>query len=114
MSLIKKPVLWNCVLQVQLYISLPHNIFEAFLQKQNHSLVPLIFNTINHKRYLVQLFYATFQRNLLQGNTKENKKYRYFNCIKNPKNRCSDLMFSYFFPSLLLHNICMRDINLVD
>ena len=34
MSLIKKPVLWTCVLQVQLYISLPDNIFEVFLQKK--------------------------------------------------------------------------------
>ena len=51
MSLIKKSVLWNGVLQVQLYISLPDNIFEIFLQKQNHSLVPLTFCTINHKRW---------------------------------------------------------------
>ena len=51
MSLIKKSVLWNGVLQVQLYISLPDNIFEVSLQKQNHSLVPLTFCTINHKRW---------------------------------------------------------------
>ena len=31
MSLIKKPVLWNCVLQVPLYIFFPDNIFEVFL-----------------------------------------------------------------------------------
>ena len=34
MSLIKKLVLWNCVLQVHLYISLPDNIFAVFLQKK--------------------------------------------------------------------------------
>ena len=51
MSLIKKPVLWNCVLQVQLYIFLPDNTFEVLLQKQNHSLVPLTLCTINHKRW---------------------------------------------------------------
>ena len=33
---LKKPVLWNCVLQVQLHISLPDKIFKAFFQKQNH------------------------------------------------------------------------------
>ena len=53
MSLIKKPVLWNCALQVQLYISLPDDIFEIFLQKQNHSLVPLTFYTINRKRWYI-------------------------------------------------------------
>ena len=51
MSLIKKSVLWNCVLQVQLYISLPDNIFEVFLQNQNHLLAPLTFCTTNHKRW---------------------------------------------------------------
>ena len=64
----KKPVLWNCVLQIQLYISLPDKIFEAFLQKQNHSLVPLKFRTINHKRrYNFSKRHS--KETLLQGNT---------------------------------------------
>ena len=70
MSLIKKPVLWSCVLQVQLYIFLPDNIFEVFLQKQHHSLVPLTFCTINHNRwYNFSTRYSS--ETLLQGNTKE-------------------------------------------
>ena len=95
MSLIKKPVLWNCVLQVQLYISLSDNIFEVFLQKQNHSLVPLTFCTISHKRWYN--FSTRHSREaLLQGNTKDVEKYRYFSCIKNPKNRYSQFMSPYF------------------
>ena len=87
--------LWNGVLQVQLYISLPDNIFEKFLKKQNHSLVPLTFCTINHKRwYSFSTRHA--RETLLHGNTTEIEKYRYFSCIKNPKNRCSNLMFPYF------------------
>ena len=35
--------------QVQLYIFLPDTIFDVFWQ--NHSLVPLTFCTINHKRW---------------------------------------------------------------
>ena len=46
---LKKPVLWNCVLQ--LHITLPDNSFKAFLQKIDHSLVPLILGTINDKRW---------------------------------------------------------------
>ena len=93
MSLIKKSVLWNCVLQVQLYISLPDTIFDEFLQ--NHSLVPLTFCTLNHKRWY-NFSTRHSRETLLQGNTKDVEKYMYFSCIKNPKNRCSDLMFPYF------------------
>ena len=57
-----KLILWNCVLQVHLYISLPDDIFQVFLQKQNHSLVPLTFCTINHKRYDG----TTFLRDILE------------------------------------------------
>ena len=78
---VKKPVLWNCVLQVQLYISLRDNIFEAFLKKQNHSLVPLIFCAINQKRWY-NFSTRHFRETLLEGNTKEDEKYRYFSCIK--------------------------------
>ena len=114
MSLIKKPVLCSCVLQVQLYIFLPDNIFEVFLQKQHHSLVPLTFCTINHNRwYNFSTRYSS--ETLLQRNTKEVEKYRYFRCIKNLKNRYSQFMLPYFsFSWPFLHNICMRDINVVD
>ena len=94
MSLIKKSVLWNCVLQVQLYISLPDKIFEVFLQKQNHSLVPLTFCTINHKQWY-NFSTRHSRETLLQGSTKEVEKYRYFSCITNAKNRCSNLMFKF-------------------
>ena len=106
-------VLWNCVLQVQLYISLPDTIFDVFLQ--NHSLVPLTFCAINHKRWY-NFSTQHSRKTLLQGNRKEVEKYRYFSCIKNPKNpRCLDLMFPYFrFNGPSLHNICMWDMNLVD
>ena len=109
MSLIKKAVSWNSVLQVHLYIFLPDNIFEVFLQKQNHSLVPLTFCTINHKRwYNYKVSTRHSRETLLQGNTKEVAKYRYFSCIKNLKNRylCYHI-FRFNGPSL-------RDINLVD
>ena len=72
---------------VQLYISLPDNIFEVFLQ--NHSLVPLTFCTINHKRWY-NFSTRHSRETLLQGNTKDVEKYRYFSCIKNPKNLCLD------------------------
>ena len=94
MSLIKKPVLWNCVLHVQLYTSLPDNIFEVFLQKQNLSLVLLTFWTINHKRWY-NFSTQHSRETLLQGNTKEVEKYMYFSCIKNLKNRYSHFMFPY-------------------
>ena len=77
MSLIKKSVLWNCVLQVQLYISLPDNIFEVFLQKQNHSLVPLTFCTINHKPWY-NFSMRHSREPLLQRNTKEVEKIQVF------------------------------------
>ena len=76
--------------QVQLYIFLPDTIFDVFWQ--NHSLVPLTFCTINHKRWY-NCSTRHSRETLLQGNTKEVEKYRYFSYIKNPTNRCSDLMF---------------------
>ena len=72
MSLIKKSVLWNCVLQVQLYISLPDTIFDEFLQ--NHSLVPLTICTLNHKRWY-NFSTRHSRETLLQGNTKDVEKY---------------------------------------
>ena len=112
MSLIKKPVLWNCVLQVQLYIFLPDNIFEVFLQKQNHSLVPLTFC-----RYNVSTRHS--RETLLQGNTgilAAFRKYRYFiAALKILKIGIHVLCYHIFrFNCPFLHNICMRDINLVD
>ena len=113
MSSIKKPVLWNCVLQVQLYIFLPDKIFEVFLQKQNRSLVPLTFCTINHNRwYNFSTRYSS--ETLLQGNTKEVEKYRYFRCIENLKTIHILCYHIFRFHGPFLHNICMRDINLVD
>ena len=64
MSLIKKPVLWSCVLQVQLYIFLPDNIFEVFLQKQHHSLVPLTFCTTFLRDILAKLCYREIRKKL--------------------------------------------------
>ena len=49
---------------------------------------------INHKRWY-NFSTRHSKETLLQGNTKDVEKYRYFSCIKNPKNWCSDLMFPY-------------------
>ena len=114
MSLIKKPVLWNCVLQVQLYIFLPDNIFEVFLQKQNHSLVPLTFCTINHndgttflRDILEKLCYRKIQKKL--------KNTGILAALKILKIGIHILCYHIFrFNGPFLHKICMRDINLVD
>ena len=73
MSLIKKSVLWNCVLQVQLYISLPDTIFDVFLE--NHSLVPLTFCTLTHKRWY-NFSTRHSRETLLRGNTKDTKNMK--------------------------------------
>ena len=54
MSLIKKSVLWNCVLQVQLYIYLPDAIFFAKSLTGSTNILQ------NKSQTMVQLFYATF------------------------------------------------------
>ena len=62
MSLIKKSVLWNCVLQVQLYISLPDNIFEVFLPKKKSRTGS---TNILHKQQITNDD-ITFLRNMLE------------------------------------------------